>query len=101
MSLDLGLVRLLVVLGRLDVTFDLGLLVLVLVRHCSSFGILDAVRRCQLSRRGSEHKSSHRPFKFATRPAILLRWAATPHRCAHLRGSSRTGTCATYRSPGQ
>src|SRR6478672_10751445 len=51
---------------------DLGLLILaLLVRHCSSFGISAPVRRCHFSRRGWEHESSHRPFKFASNPAIV------------------------------
>src|SRR3954453_9388958 len=56
------------------VSLDLGLLVLaLLVRHCSSFrSCCASFGRCQLSRRVSVDESSHRPFKFATAPAILL-----------------------------
>src|SRR3954447_7223448 len=56
------------------VALDLGLLVLaLLVRHCSSFrSCCASFGRCQLSRRVSVDESSHRPFKFATAPAILL-----------------------------
>src|SRR5947208_2323963 len=64
------------VLGReCAVALDLGLLVLaLLLRHCSSFrSSCASFRRCQPSRRDWVYESSHRPFKFATAPAILRR----------------------------
>src|SRR5579859_7268037 len=60
----LGLVARLLVREMPAVGLDLGLPVLVLanlVRHCSSFGILDAVRRCPFTRRASGSKSSTAP----------------------------------------
>src|SRR2546429_539475 len=64
------------VLGReCAVALDLGLLVLaLLLRHCSSFrSSCASYWRCQPSRREWVYESSHRPFKFATAPAILRR----------------------------
>src|SRR5439155_1436170 len=78
-ALDLDLVAWLViraVLGReCAVAHDLGLLVLaLLLRHCSSFrSSCASYWRCQPSRRDWVYESSHRPFKFATAPAILRR----------------------------
>jgi MFS family permease len=73
---DLGvLAGLFVQATAVDMALDLGLLfVPLLVRHCSSFRSLCAsFGRCQPSRRAWADKSSHRPFKFATAPAKLLR----------------------------
>ena len=64
------------VLGReRAVALDLGLLVLaLLLRHCSSFrSSCASFSALQPSRRDWGYESSHRPFKFATAPAILRR----------------------------
>src|SRR5262245_19310709 len=78
---------------------DLGVLVLaLLVRHSSSFGIFTPLRRCHLSRRAWDDEASHRPFKFATAPEILPAWTVLPLRYTPSSETSRTERSASCRS---